>query len=57
MCASCLNLVALFGGNQKNQTAQVVSEGPTRVSTECVVVTGEHGPTQGAAEGRRGRTN
>lgn len=57
MCASCLNLVALFGGNQKNQAAQVVSEGPTCVSTECVVVTGEHGPTQGAAEGRRGRTN
>lgn len=56
VCASCLNLGALFGGSQKNQTAQVVSEGPTCVSTECVVVPGEHGPTQGAAEGQRGRT-
>lgn len=29
-----LNLVALFVGKQKNQIVQVVSEGPTRESTE-----------------------
>lgn len=35
VCASCLNRVALFVGNKKNQTVQVVSEGPTRLSTGC----------------------
>lgn len=28
VCASCLNLVAVFGGNQKNRTVQVVREDP-----------------------------
>lgn len=49
VCASCLNRVASFGGNRKNQTVRRVREGPTCVSTEYAALTAEPRPALGAA--------